>query len=166
MLCKKKLELHGLRHLTSFDMSKLDINTDKSRREANLYDAVAGRVTSQGFYSGPNTRSDTGRQHTLAIAPPEEILYRRKDAPVRYEEDDEYFQDRHLRPDQKLPESDLLKTIHAYVADYYARTTPDEGRSDERSLDETALIAMGILLEEAAAKCIGKTGDLALVEPR
>jgi len=31
-------------------------------------------------------------------------------------------------------------------------------------MDETALLAMGILFEEAAAEALGKTGDLALLE--
>lgn len=31
-------------------------------------------------------------------------------------------------------------------------------------MDETALIAMGILLEEAAKESLGETGDMALVE--
>lgn len=40
------------------------------------------------------------------------------------------------------------------------------GRSqdDYQSMDETALIAMGILLEEMAQESLGETGDLILVE--
>jgi hypothetical protein len=58
----------------------------------------------------------------------------------------------------------LLKTIHAYASDFYANATSNGGKSDWKSLDETALLAMGILLEEAAVEALGKTGDLALVE--
>lgn len=43
--------------------------------------------------------------------------------------------------------------------------TKDRGRCDFRSLDETALIAIGVLLEEAALEVLGETGDMVLVEP-
>lgn len=36
--------------------------------------------------------------------------------------------------------------------------------TDERSLDETALLAFGILLEEAARESLGKNGDLVFTE--
>lgn len=137
------------------------------KRQATLYDAVAGRVGYEGFlHVGDEATSkyrDTITRSNVAV-PPEEVLFRRKGAPVRYEEDDMYPADRHLGPHQRLPDSDLLKTIHAYVSDFYSSTTSDDGKLDFKSLDETALLAMGILLEEAAAEAVGKTGDLALVE--
>lgn len=136
------------------------------RRQASVYDAVAGRVGYQGFLPGhevPSRFRDTATNSTLAV-PPDEALFRRREAPLRFEEDDLYAADRHLEPHQRLPDSDLLKTIHAYVSDFYARAAPDGGKHDVRSLDETALLAMGFLLEEAAAEALGRTGDLALVE--
>jgi hypothetical protein len=135
------------------------------RKQATLYDAVAGRVGYEGFLGedAPTKYRDTVSRSNIAI-PPDEVLFRRRGAPVRYEEDDIYTADRHLGPHQRLPNSDLLKTIHAYASDFYANATPDEGKRDFKSLDETALLAMGILLEEAAAEALGKTGDLALVE--
>ncbi|KAL9068932.1 MAG: hypothetical protein Q9157_006347 [Trypethelium eluteriae] len=109
---------------------------------------------------------------------PEDILFRANDAPIRYEEDDLYFQNEKLGPAQRLPDSDLLKAIHAYASDYYFCNTVDEvikiygGRKEKIkgrgvdfvSMDETALLTMGILMEEAARERLGKTGDLALVE--
>lgn len=135
------------------------------RKQATLYDAVAGRVGYEGFLGedAPTKYRDTVSRSNIAI-PPEEVLFRRKGAPVRYEEDDIYPADRHLGPHQRLPDSDLLKTVHAYASDFYANATSDGGKRDFKSLDETALIAVGILLEEAAAEALGKTGDLALVE--
>jgi hypothetical protein len=135
------------------------------RKQATLYDAVAGRVGYEGFLGedAPTKYRDTVSRSTIAI-PPDEVLFRRRGAPVRYDEDDIYTADRHLGPQQRLPDSDLLKTIHAYASDFYANATPDGGKRDFKSLDETALLAMGILLEEAAAEALGKTGDLALVE--
>jgi hypothetical protein len=135
------------------------------RKQATLYDAVAGRVGYEGFLGedAPTKYRDTVSRSNIAI-PPDEVLFRRRGAPVRYEEDDIYTADRHLGPQQRLPDSDLLKTIHAYASDFYANATPDGGKRDFKSLDETALLAMGILLEEAAAEALGKTGDLAFVE--
>ena len=135
------------------------------RKQATLYDAVAGRVGYEGFLGedAPTKYRDTVSRSNIAI-PPDEVLFRRRGAPVRYEEVDIYTADRHLGPQQRLPDSDLLKTIHAYASDFYANATPDGGKRDFKSLDETALLAMGILLEEAAAEALGKTGDLALVE--
>lgn len=135
------------------------------RKQATLYDAVAGRIGYEGFLGedAPTKYRDTVSRSNIAI-PPDEVLFRRRGAPVRYEEDDIYTADRHLGPQQRLPDSDLLKTIHAYASDFYANATLDGGKRDFKSLDETALLAMGILLEEAAAESLGKTGDLALVE--
>jgi len=145
----------------------LDANSraNRRRREASLYDAVAGRVGYEGFLGeDPPTKNRDTVSHSNIAVPPEEVLFRRRGAPIRYEEDDIYCADRHLEPHQRLPDSDLLKTIHAYTSDFYANATIDGGKSDFKSLDETALLAMGILLEEAAAEALGKTGDLALVE--
>ena len=83
---------------------------------------------------------------------------------MRYAEDDIYWADRHLREDQILPESDLLKAVHTYASDYYARALGTQGDVSHESMDETALLAIGILLEEAAEHILGQTGDLALVE--
>ena len=40
----------------------------------------------------------------------------------------------------------------------------DEGLGDMRSMDETALLAMGILLEEAVKHSLGENGHLVFVE--
>ncbi|KAK6427132.1 hypothetical protein LTR95_016034, partial [Oleoguttula sp. CCFEE 5521] len=139
---------------------------DIARRQVvSVYDAVAGRAGHEGFASRISTTTyrDTTTAPSIAISP-EDLLFRRQDAPVRYQEDDVYAADRHLRVDQRLPSSDLLKAIHAYASDFYAYAAVDGEDHDVKSLDETALLALGILLEEAAAEVIGPTGDLALLE--
>ncbi|KAI9724503.1 MAG: hypothetical protein M1812_000571 [Candelaria pacifica] len=137
----------------------------KHRREATVYDAVAGRISTNGFI--PDQPFTSKYRDTLSstdvAAPPEEVLFRRRRAPTRYEENDIYFASSNLLPHQKLPESDLLKAIHTYASDFYERATKNVSL-DHRSLDETALIALGILLEEATGECLGQTGDLAFVE--
>ena len=92
------------------------------------------------------------------------MLFRRCGAPERYEEDDIYWADRHLTEEQKLPDSDILEAIHAYASDFYRNATHDGGMIDFASMDETALLAIGILLEEAATQCLGDTGDMVFVE--
>ena len=137
----------------------------KKRRRATVYDAVAGRVGYEGFLAAPRPSKfrDTTSISTAAL-PPEEILFRQKHAPLRYEEDDIYFAERHLENDQQLPDSDLLKAIHAYASDFYAGTMEGQGASGFWSLDETALLALGILLEEAAEEGLGETECDALLE--
>lgn len=95
---------------------------------------------------------------------PQEVLFRRvrapTQAPLGY-----YAADEELPSDLRLPDSDLLKAIHTYASDFYSMATDDKGRCDFRSMNETALLALGVLLEEAAVEVLGETGDMALVEP-
>jgi hypothetical protein len=63
-----------------------------------------------------------------------------------------------------LPPSELLKTLHVYAADYFELATADNGNDDSGTMDGTALLAMGILIEELAKEALGDTGDLVLVE--
>lgn len=134
----------------------------KSRRTATLYDAVAGRVGLNGFLRDDQIRSG----QTRAMAP-EEVLLRRVNAPDRIPYD-YYNADERLGRTQKLPDSDLLKDVHSYVADYYEATNRDGHGGYEfnfKSMDETALIAMGILLEEACKEALGENGDMVFTEP-
>ncbi|KAL2350724.1 hypothetical protein BJ546DRAFT_373802 [Cryomyces antarcticus] len=136
------------------------------RRFATLYDVVAGRVSYHGFIPAEpqtSTYRDTAVTSTVPV-PPDEALMRREGAPTPTEVDDKYSADAKLGAHQKLPDSDLLKAVHAYASDYYACATKDRGRRDWKSMEETALLAMGILLEEAAAEVLGQTGDLVFVE--
>lgn len=67
-----------------------------------------------------------------------------------------------------LPGSDLLKAVHSYSSHYYEamsrRDAQDDRRLDNRSMDETALLAFGILLEEAGREVLGRRGDLVFTE--
>ena len=91
-------------------------------------------------------------------------MSRRSGAPGRYEEEDAYWADQQLTAAQRLPDSDLLKAVHAYTTDFYARGTENEYEGDLRSMNETALLAFSILLEEAAEHLLGETGDMVFVE--
>ena len=170
------------------------------RRQATVYDAVAGNWVYPRSLSTPlltppptgkvkiNERFTDGKQRERSHSPiiknptrdaplaPDEVLFRRRAAPQRYAEHDIYFSHRHDLPQGGrgvLPDSDLLKAVHAYSSAYYAahrRTEGGEGGEggedvDERSMDETALLAFGILLEEAGREVLGKRGDLVFTEP-
>ena len=58
----------------------------------------------------------------------------------------------------------MLKAIHAYASDFYRRAVKGKGLVDFESLDETALLAVGVLMEEMAGDVLGETGDMAFVE--
>ena len=137
----------------------------RKRRKVSLYDAVAGRAGYEGFLSEqqPSKYGDTASTSKTAV-PPEEVLFRRKGALVRYEEDDIYTADRNLQLSQKLPDSDLLKALHLYASDFYSRETGINDKTSFRSLDEAALLAMGILLEEAAQEAIDGMSDLSFTD--
>ncbi|KAI9037870.1 uncharacterized protein KD926_011482 [Aspergillus affinis] len=143
-----------------------DEPSSRSKRLANVYDAVAGRINAHGFLPPvpyPSKHRDTASSNLRPVRP-EEVLFRRQNAPVRYEENDFYFAHESLPSDRPLPSSELLEAIHAYSADFYDRATLDRGQDDYQSMDETALIAMGILMEEMARESLGETGDMVLVE--
>ncbi|XXH03997.1 hypothetical protein Hte_010406 [Hypoxylon texense] len=172
--------------------TEVDILDDRRRkrrkRDANVYDAVAGRVTStrplddDSGSEGPSHHYRTSREHmrdpTLA---PEEVLFRRIGAPVRYAEKDIYQAHEDLRDGGRgvLPDGDMLKAIHSYSSHFYtalaarrneaaaaaaAAAGAAVGNGDERSMDETALLAFGILLEETGREVLGRKGDLVFTE--
>ncbi|KAK4678976.1 hypothetical protein QC764_200140 [Podospora pseudoanserina] len=169
-------------------------------REYTLYDAVAGQVSLNERvqpHGGSSRRSNrpgsgnlTSRTYRLA---PEEVLFRRHNAPTRYAEHDIYWAHEDLLPSQQLPDSALLRSVHCYASKFYDYTALDsshlhsklpkdgspslpsqtqphseffqkKANTDLRSLDETAILAFGILLEEASREVLGKRGDLVFTE--
>ncbi|KAK9782459.1 hypothetical protein AB5N19_09037 [Seiridium cardinale] len=154
----------------------------KRKRDANLYDAVAGRVTTtHALDHGSDPVTFYQRQHRTSLRDstlaPEEVLFQRVNAPIRYAEKDIYNSHQHLPEGGRgvLPDSDMLKAIHSYSSHFYAALarsgsqvgsddTNRQGSTDEHSMDETALLAFGILLEEAGREVLGKRGDLVFTE--
>ncbi|KAF7532312.1 hypothetical protein G7054_g8046 [Neopestalotiopsis clavispora] len=161
----------------------------KRKRDANVYDAVAGRVTTtRALDDGSDSETYFQRRHRSTLRDPtlapEEVLFQRARAPIRYAEKDIYNAHERL-PDggrEVLPDSDMLKAVHGYAAHFYSalagssvvrrgdKTSDVSGGAqrnrsmDEGSMDETALVAFGILLEEAARDVLGKKGDLVFTE--
>ncbi|ODQ50074.1 hypothetical protein SAICODRAFT_27782 [Saitoella complicata NRRL Y-17804] len=143
-----------------------------ARREATLYDALADRVTGNGFQPATHKRASKPKRslpvhpssaldmldgasrdrattrfgliaknnHPL---PPDLVLRHRKYAPTIP------VPDAHA----SLPDPDLLFALHQYASDFYDRTR--NGRVGLRSMDETALLALGCLVEEEVRGVVG-----------
>ncbi|KAL8813142.1 MAG: hypothetical protein Q9200_000490 [Gallowayella weberi] len=126
----------------------------------------SSRVSTHGFiHTLPQASKhrDTISSHQKPV-PPEDVLFRRRHAPERYEEDDFYFANEDLTEGKDLPDSDMLKALHTYSSDFYGNTLAKKAVVDFRSMDETALMCMGLLLEEYVQSILGETGDLVFVE--
>lgn len=153
--------------LTSSDSEQSAFDRPKRRKNrgrTTVYDAVAGRACYRGLIRKSSliaSTRDTASSSTVRI-PPEEVLFRSRGAPQRYEETDFYWANEKL-PLQgaELPESDLLKAVHAYASNFYGRRG---GTADFCSLNETALMAVGVLLEECADSLLGRGGEGVFVE--
>ncbi|PSN60626.1 hypothetical protein BS50DRAFT_593719 [Corynespora cassiicola Philippines] len=130
-----------------------------SKSQTTLYDAVAGRASADGLIDSQNPNLK-GNQPLR----PDEVLFKQCNAPTRYEETDCYFAHENLPQGQRLPSGDLLEALHAYMSNYYAKSQEQGGRKVWKCMDETALIALGILMEETAKEALGATGDLAFLE--
>ncbi|CAO2648986.1 Nn.00g099350.m01.CDS01 [Neocucurbitaria sp. VM-36] len=135
------------------------VSRDPVKRKANVYDAVAGRVTQAGLIG--NIKDIKSSKQPLR---PDEVLFRQANAPIRYEETDYYYAHAKLPANQQLPSSELLTALHAYISKLYSRTGEPGTQKAWRCMDETALIALGILMEETAREVMGETGDLAFTE--
>ncbi|CAK7564453.1 MAG: hypothetical protein SEPTF4163_002345 [Sporothrix epigloea] len=156
-------------------------------RRRSVYDAVAGRIRLRQPRP-PKWPGQPVKYRNTRLAP-EEVLFRGAKAPARFEETDLYHAHADLA-DDVLPPSDLVKAIHHFAGHYYEalarrqgvlgdpvveaeraqRSSAQENQKperlvDERSMDETALLAFGILLEEAAREMLGAKGALVLTEP-
>lgn len=126
-----------------------------------------GRVNSNGFnplnhYASKYRDTQSSGARDLH---PEEVLYRtRPKALKKIQESESYFAHEKLPADSPLPTSELLTAIHAYASDFYTQKLPKTGKYNFSSMDESALLAVGILMEELANEQLGETGDLALTE--
>ena len=61
----------------------------------------------------------------------------------------------------RLPDGDLCAVVHEFASLYYG-AMGEEG--DWRSMNETALLAVGVLIEETVSGLLGETGWIAFVE--
>jgi hypothetical protein len=158
MLAKTLSPATSEEELSQTDADIYKTSARKRKRVATVYDAVAGRIGFNGFLS--QSQLETGVT-TLA---PEEVLLRRVDAPAEVTR--EYYNaNERLQQTQPLPDTEISKAVHAYAADFYSTNALGTVNHNYRSLDESALLAFAILLEEASAEALGENGDMVLVMP-
>ncbi|KAL1793208.1 hypothetical protein ACET3X_008190 [Alternaria dauci] len=130
------------------------------KRRATVYDAVHRKVARTGLIA--HIQDPKASRKPLR---PDEVLFKRKNAPMRYEEDDYYPAHTKLPPGQTLPSGDLADVLRKYVSTLWAKTKgPRLVHRTWRGMDESALIALSILMEETARGVLGETGDLAFTE--
>lgn len=71
--------------------------------------------------------------------------------------------DREMKyPKNKFPDNDLLTALHAYASDKYIHT-PGKVHRAFVSMDESALLAFGILMEELSKDAIDEKGDIPML---
>lgn len=157
-MAERSLSTHSERD-DQFNDSDGQSRSKEVFRRATVYDAVAGKLGPNGFLSHEKLTS------SQLPSGPEEYLLRRTNIPSKLLENS-YAAVEDAISSGKLPDSEMLRAVHAYASDFYSSAT---GRGKEKidswSLDETALIAVGILLEEAVREALGENGDMAFVEP-
>lgn len=142
---------------------KLMSTSGRVVRGRALSDATGSRKNAFGLHQADDNALNT-----------DEVLFSRMNAPLRYAEKDIYWANDGLPGGghDVLPDSDMLTAVHVYTSHFYealAQRHDKNGRGNirpvnQRSMDETALLAVGILLEEAARESLGKNGDLVFTE--
>lgn len=121
---------------------------------------ISGRVNRQRFLSRSNTsRWRRNVSSTRAVRPSNAILSR-----LEGDEDLEDWIDEETLDDIPLPESDIIEAVQSYTGHFYANTTDSRRTEHFSSMNGSALIAMGVLLEELGNELLGETGDMVLVE--
>ena len=126
-----------------------------------------GRVTSRGIIQDtPDASNYRNTALNARVRRPEEVLLRENHPMTLAENGEPYFAHEKLPSDRPLPDSDLLQSIHAYTADLYKHTLGESGRRSHYSMNESALLAVGILVEELAREELGEKDDLLMIEPQ
>ncbi|EED16537.1 GAJ protein, putative [Talaromyces stipitatus ATCC 10500] len=132
----------------------------RRRRRITVYDIVAGRVNRQRFISHSYTsRFRRNVSSSRAVRPSNDIVSR-----LEGDEALDDWIDENSLDGVPLPSSDMLEAIQSYAGHFYANTVDSRRTEHFSSMDGTALIAMGVLLEEMTEELLGQTGDMVLVE--
>lgn len=151
----------------------------------NFTNLPLGRVTTRGSTLRAHLH------HNLKPLSAQQVLFQRTGAPTIYAERVDEYNFAARLPRGAIPDSDLLKALHTYASDFYGRTYDPRGHrikrrrkvkcdngaegvrakkerlracQDFKSMDETALLAMGVLMEEMMRESVGETGDLAFTQ--
>lgn len=124
-----------------------------------------GRVGRHGFHKKNPAASkyrDTASTGERTLAP-EEVLIRRPHHLNNKLKGEPYFAHQRLPRKTRLPPSDMLAAIHAHAADFY-KYGMQRWKAVYQSLDESALLAFGILAEELCKELMGPGGFRCLLD--
>jgi len=120
-----------------------------------LFDNCIGRVKKP---AKQKVHRGLGTNREVSVA---EYYFEHKHVPKDVDEDEERT---HWHPEVEnhiLPSSDVLSAVHRSAAKFFAKS----GRKKHlRFMDETALLAFGMLLEETMKEKLGENGYLAFLE--
>ena len=140
-----------------------------SKRPTTMYDASAGRRTANGFLPekfGISARSATSQHIATHPRNPRKGSLRDNDGS---ESEDAEINGavRNVELPAKsrdlVPDTDLLEALHGYTSDFYGVQGRDTD-ADWGSLDETALLTIGVLVEEQIREIMGSEGDMVFTE--
>lgn len=121
---------------------------------------ISGRVNNQRLTSRLNkSRWRRNASSIRDIRASNQILSR-----LDGDKDLEDWIDDETPDDVPLPESDIIEAVQSYAGHFYANTTDSRRTEQFSSMDGSALIAVGVLLEELGKELLGETGDMVLVE--
>lgn len=127
------------------------------RKPATLYDFVTDTSWHTGLFDNEKDRRVTDSSTKALLARRLNSVQNSLEQVARQERSSG-------TPVEHLPDSDLLKDIHTYASDFYSSIS--QATHDYGSFDETALLALGILLEESCKEALGSTGDMVFTEPQ
>lgn len=119
----------------------------------------------RGFIKKPRASRyrDTASSGGERAIPPEEALIRRPHYLNNKLKGEPYFAHEHLPRKTRLPSPDILTAIHAHAADFF-KYSMKISKPVYQSMDESALLAFGILAEELAKEKFGAVGHRVLLD--
>lgn len=145
----------------SGEKRKIRENPTRAKRQKqedpSFYDLVAGTVRK----IVENKSLYRGQLYTRPYSAAEYYFERKR--PMTGDEDEDARLYWHREVDHyALPPSDVLWAVLRYTSHFFGK----KGRNFLKFMDETALLAIGVLLEETMKESLGETGYLAFLEPK
>lgn len=125
--------------------------TKRYNEHTSVYDVVAGRLPPRLLNQVYEDKGTHVKFNQIRPSSADDVLAKFADDGVNVPVE--------FHPD--LPSSDLLKALHYYTGEYFRHHDNYEGY---RTLDETAMLSLGILIEEAIKDILGPHGALEYAE--
>ena len=123
-------------------------------KNPSIYDLAAGKVRQPSRHT-----SFVGIPITKPY-PPVEYYFDKKRVKTGDEDEDSRLYWRRDVEKHTLPSSELLWTVHRHATKFFE----EKGENHMKFMDESALLAIGVLLEETMKQSLGKDGHRAFLE--